>query len=272
MIKLIVSDMDGTLLNSSKKISQKTSQAIKFAKTMGVDFTLATGRMYSSAAIFARQLNIDKPIIACNGALIKKHTSNEVLYEKSINYKTADLLYKVLEECGLYYHMYTQDRFFTKELKYTSLSYWNNNKTASDEDKIDIEVIEDFSNVCTEDYGILKFVAIEDEHPEKLLKARAMLADIKGLELSQSWHNNLEIMSENISKGNALKILAKECNINLSEIMAIGDQHNDISMIVEAGIGVAMDNAEQNVKKYANLVTSSNDEDGVAKAIMNLFK
>lgn len=55
--------------------------------------------------------------------------------------------------------MYTQDRFFTKELKYTSLSYWNNNKTASDEDKIDIEVIEDFSNVCTEDYGILKFVA-----------------------------------------------------------------------------------------------------------------
>ena len=178
MIKLVAADMDGTLLNSSKKISQKTSQAIKFAKTMGVDFTLATGRMYSSAAIFARQLNIEKPIIACNGALIKKHTSNEVLYEKSINYKTADLLYKVLEECGLYYHMYTQDRFFTKELKYTSLSYWNNNKTASDEDKIDIEVIEDFSNVCTEDYGILKFVAIEDEHPEKLLKARAMLADI----------------------------------------------------------------------------------------------
>ncbi len=272
MIKLIVSDMDGTLLNSSKTISQKNIQAIKYAKTMGVDFTLATGRIYSSAMIFARQLKVEKPVIACNGAFIKDHINNEIIYEKSIKPKTADLICKVLEECGLYYHIYTQEQFFTKELRYTSLKYWENNKTALPEDIIDMKIIDDFSHICTDEYKILKFVAIEDDKPEKLLKAKEMLEKISGLELSQSWNNNLEIMSENISKGNALKMLAEKCNIQLSEIMAIGDQDNDISMIVEAGIGVVMENAKQNVKDYANYVTESNDEDGVAKAIMNLFE
>ncbi len=272
MIKLIVSDMDGTLLNSSKEITQKTKSVIKFASSMGIDFTIATGRMYSAAAIFARQLEVKYPIIACNGALIKNHNTNKKIYEKSIDPVTAIKLYEVLEECNLYYHMYTENKFFTKELKYTSLSYWNNNKTAKKEDFIDIEVVEDFYKVLKSDYNILKFVTIEDEKPEKLLKAKNILENIYDLELSQSWHNNLEIMSAGISKGNALKILAEEIDISLNEILTIGDQENDISMIVEAGVGVAMGNALPKVKNYANFVTSSNDEDGVAKAIMNLFK
>lgn len=272
MIKLIVSDMDGTILNSSKKLTEKTKDAIRFARINGVNFTIATGRMYSSAAIFARQLDVNLPIIACNGALIKNHLTKEVLYEKPIVKSNALQVCNVLDDCGLYYHMYTQDKFFTKELKYTSLNYWNNNKTAKKEDLIDIEIIDNFISICNDNYKILKFVAIEDECPEKLINAKNIIADLNGLEVSKSWENNLEIMAKDISKGNALSILANIYGYDMSEVLALGDQQNDISMIEKAGMGVAMDNADEYVKSRADFITESNDLDGVANAIMNLFK
>lgn len=272
MIKLIVSDMDGTLLNSSKNLTEQTIKAVKYARNNGVEFTIATGRMYSSAAIFARQLDINVPIIVCNGALIKNHKTKEILYEEPINEIKSKEICEVLDNLGLYYHMYTQDKFFTKELKYTSLNYSNNNKIAPKEDYIDIEIVEDFLNVCNEKHRILKFVAIEDECPDKLLQAKKMLEQQEGLEFSKSWNNNLEIMSKGISKGNALSMLIENCGYKMSEVLALGDQRNDISMIERAGVGIAMNNADDYVKSRADKITLSNDEEGVAIAIMNLFK
>lgn len=99
-----------------------------------------------------------------------------------------------------------------------------------------------------------------------------MIADLNGLEVSKSWENNLEIMAKDISKGNALSILANIYGYDMSEVLALGDQQNDISMIEKAGMGVAMDNADEYVKSRADFITESNDLDGVANAIMNLFK
>lgn len=266
MIEMIVSDMDGTLLNSAKEISQESKKAIEKVRERGVKVVLATGRIFASAHRYAKTLGLDTPIIACNGALIKNPFDGEVLARKPISFEIAQQIIRVFEKEGIYYHFYTENDFYTKELKYTSLNYHEKNQRLDVSERISLFVREDLLSAAREADGIMKFVAI-DEKPEKMDRIRKLLFQINGIEISQSWYNNLEVMSEGISKGDALKQVAELYGVGSKNILAIGDHFNDISMIRQAGYGVAMGNAEDEVKAASIYVTDSNDDDGFAKAL-----
>ncbi len=268
MINMIITDMDGTLLNSKKEVSKENKRVVMIAHEKGIHFVLATGRMYSSARIFARQLDIKTPIISCNGALIRDYKTNETFFEKILPHSTILEIMNLLDYYKIYYHFYTDEQFYTKELKYTALNYWENNKLKDVKDQIEIFVDENLNNLYNENLKVFKFVVIEDKDKNKLIEVKNQLLKLRGIELSRSWNNNIEIMAEGVSKGNAVKLLSKRYNIDLKNAMSFGDQLNDISMLQSVGYGFAMGNAEQEVKECAKYTTDSNDDDGVAKAII----
>lgn len=271
MIKMIVSDMDGTLLNSQKTISAENKKAIQFARQQGIYFVLATGRIYISAVKYAKELGLDTPIIACNGALVKNPTTGQIICENPILPSLAKKIAEILQDQSIYFHFYTEKDFFTKELKHTSVSYKKMNETVSLEDRINFHIVEDMAEAGAQTRGIMKFVAI-DEDAGKLQEIRKKLLQIKEVEVSQSWYNNIEVMVKGVSKGSAMETVARSYGISPEHILSIGDHHNDKSMIEMAGYSVAMDNAEEELKQTASYVTQSNDEDGFAKAIYRFLE
>lgn len=268
--KLIVTDMDGTLLSDHKEISIENKIALKKAKDMGISIAIATGRIYTSAKFYAKLLDLDTPIIACNGAIMREEKTGNTLYE---NILSTDNSIKILDICSkydVYYHFYDDNGFYCKELNHSSLSYYNWNKSQPKENRVNIEIIDNPLESIKNANNILKFV-IMDEDLEKLDIVMNELKDIETIEVSKSWYNNIEIMNKGVSKGLAVKRLGEYLGIKKEEIIAFGDNYNDLSMIEYAGMGVAMGNAEEYVKKRADFITYSNKEHGVARALEQIL-
>lgn len=267
MYKLVVSDMDGTLLNTKNKISENNKKALKELLDKNIHVAIATGRIYTSARVYAKYLDIVTPIIACNGAIVRNLEDDKIIYESHIAREDCLKVVDIAKKYNLYFQFYTADTFYTEKLSQSSLNYSEWNKTLKEEERINIQVIKDgYKHIKDSDEEIYKMQMISDDR-NLLSQARKELEQIDSLEICKSWHNNIEIMNEGVSKGNAIKYLAKSLGIKQEEIVCFGDNENDISMIKYAGLGVAMENAEPFVKESADYITSTNDEDGVSEAI-----
>lgn len=267
MIKLVAIDLDGTLLNSKKSISEANIQAVKEAIQAGVTVVVCSGRIYRGGRIFARQLYESGPIVACNGAVIRDVHTEEVFHDQPLDYEESCRIVEVCRKEGVYFHAYAGDTMYASEMGYGAAYYVNINRQLAEEDRVDIRLTEDFhSALQTCSVGASKFV-IQADDPELLLRVRSKVGEIGNVEIVSSSRENFEVMRCGVSKGKSLEILAGKLGIRRDEIMAIGDNENDFSMIQYAGIGVAMGNAEEFIKDAAGYVTASNDEDGVARAI-----
>ncbi|MBO8159009.1 Cof-type HAD-IIB family hydrolase [Thermosyntropha sp.] len=258
-IKLVAVDLDDTLLNSRQEIGEECYKAVEELKSKGVIVVLATGRMFRAALPYAEKLGLDMPLIAYQGALVKKPGSNRVLYCQNLENEMALEVMRFLDEADVYYHIYADDNLYV--------------------DKITREV--DFyieSGIEPLPVGKLIFFAdnrniteiMASVHDEKrLLKIAAGLRENFGDKLHISYLKNryIEIMHKKANKGEALKFICNYYGINREEVMAIGDGYNDIPMLKWAGVGVAMENAPKEVKKAADFITFSSDENGVAYAL-----
>lgn len=265
--KLVVTDMDGTLLNSQGKVSDENKEVLIKLQDEGVHVAVATGRIYASARIFAKYIGVKTPIIACNGALVRKIDNDKPLYESYLNKKDCGKIVDICRKHNVYHHFYTDDTFYTERLDKSSLRYSEWNKTLTEEERINLEVIEDAYDVINNlNEKIFKFLII-DEDVNLLKKIRGELSQISGVECCKSRYDNLEIMNKGVEKGKAVKSLADSLGIKQEEVICLGDNENDISMIKYAGLGIAMGNAEDIVKKTADYVTEINDKNGVAEAL-----
>lgn len=267
MYKLVVSDMDGTLLNSKGMVSERNKKAMKKLLKKGVHVAIATGRIYTSAKIYAKYLGIITPVIACNGAIVKDLHDDKIIYERHIEPKECFRVFDLCKENNLYFHFYTADTFYAERIAYSSLKYYEWNKTMKEEEQINIQIIKDpYELVKHFDEKVYK-IQINSDDLSLLEKTRSLLEKMNTIEISKSWHNNIEIMDRGVSKGNAVKHLAASLGVKQEEVICFGDHENDISMLSYAGLGVAMGNGDEIAKQYADIVTDTNDEDGVAKVI-----
>lgn len=266
--KLIVTDMDGTLLGSDHEITEENKKALKEASNEGINVTVATGRMYSSAKSHISFLNSQVPIIACNGALIKNSATNEIIYSNHINKENSLKILEILERYNVYYQYYSEDLLMCKKLDNDNKNLMKVNKLISN--GVNLVLLPDITEHIMNN-EILKVVVIEDENISILDDITEELNKIEGLEITKSWFNNIEIMAKGSNKGNAVRIIAEHLNIEKDDIIAFGDNYNDISMLEFAGTGVAMGNADEFVKSKADYVTSKNSEDGVAMALYKLI-
>lgn len=267
MYKLFCTDMDGTLLNSKGEVSDENKDAIKKAHEKGVKVVICTGRLFTSANYFADLIGVKAPVICANGAYIREKDRDEIIYKSVLGLENCRKVLDVLKKYDIFPHFNTPDTVFTKRIIYSSASYEKINKTLPEDRRINIRVVEDWDNIFKENYNeILKCIAI-DEDREKIQKAKLELQGYDDLEVVSSSSNNIEIMCKGSSKGRAVKILAEYLNVKSEEVICIGDNENDKSMIDYAGLGIAMENGDNSVKEIADFITDTNDNNGVAKAI-----
>ena len=257
-IKLIASDMDDTLLNCEHKISERNAKAIQSAIDKGVIFMLATGRMYCSARPHALNLGLDVPLVTYNGALVKGSKSGEVFYEHKLNYDTALEVLAYCKEHKYYAQVYIGDDILVdKKGKWSDMYSFIIGVPIT-------EIGEELYEIKEAPYKILVMTETEDFQSAWNAFAEKFAGK---LVVTSSRDNFLELMEPDVNKWEAVKSVAESYNIKPEEVMCIGDSNNDLAMIKNAGIGVAVGNAKDSVKAQAKIVTASNDDDGVALVV-----
>jgi len=265
--KLICIDMDGTLLNDKKIISERNIKAIRLAHDIGVRIAVCTGRIFTSAESFSDLLGVKSPVIAANGAYIREKDSDEVIYKSSIGIQKCNKLLSVFRLYDIYPHFYTNGMIFTENIEYSSRFYEKTNKTLPKDKQIKVVLVTDWDDVFKKyEAEIFKAIGI-DSDVEKIRKAKITIRDMKEFEVVSSHFDNFEVTDMGVSKGNAVKVLGDYYGIDREQIICIGDSENDLSMIKYAGLGIAMGNADEDVKEAAKYITDNNNCDGVAKAI-----
>jgi Cof subfamily protein (haloacid dehalogenase superfamily) len=231
---------------------------IRQAVKQGVIITIATGRSFAAALPYARQLELDVPIITYNGALIRSALSGETFYHQPVDEESAAEILAMCREHKWYVQVYIDDLLYIKE---------PNEKSAYYEQSCGIQAIPVGERLFSMSGAPTKMLIVEE--PNKLAEIKPLLQDRfkDSVRLTTSHPRFLEINQHGVHKGAALSFLAKRFTIERHETMAIGDSLNDLDMIKAAGFGVAMGNAADSVKQAAQAVTGHHDAEGVAEAI-----
>ncbi len=261
-IKVLALDLDGTLTNSEKKITKKTKDVLEKAMKQGVSVVLASGRPTIGILPLAKELNLKEYggyILAYNGAIIIDCKSGKVVYENALPMDCIETLCKVAKEYGVAILSYRGNDVITEDDTdpYVLKECFINRTKAHKVDNLVNAIISPVAKCL-----------IVGEH-EKLLPVKQCLEQLfKGqLNIFFSEPYFLEIMPLGVEKSSSLSRLLKLLKTNRSHLMACGDGLNDVTMLDYAGLGVAMENACMEVKEKADVITKSNDEDGVAIAV-----
>lgn len=263
MYRLIVSDLDGTLLRDDHTLSDYTKTAIHKVLELGVEFMLATGRIFGGARQYSKELNLNTPILACNGALIKE-AEGKLLYGKPLQEETLSELFRLLTERNHYFHCYGEESFYTKKFGDNLAAFYSFNIELPEEERFPMVEI-DPTELIGKDTIYKVLARCEGEEARREL--HESLSEIPGASVTVSWHNTFDICADQVSKAAAIDLYAKEKGIKPSEIICFGDNYNDLDMLQYAGLGVAVGNAVKELKETADYVTCNNNDDGVAKAI-----
>lgn len=267
-IKLIGIDLDGTALNSKKEITTKNKEAFGKCKKLGIEVVPVTGRPFSGLYDeYKRDIMCDYAINT-NGAAVYNLADNERIITHGLKNKTASELIDILEEFDCYYGVFSEGYGYLEEKALENeLRRWQGTplfeyvKRSRKTVKSHREFIKTLE-FCDNIYVIAKNTPERD----KIRKAITSVADIY---FTSSISNDVEI-GGNCSKGTTLIELGKRLGIDRNEIMAIGDSGNDINMLEEAGLAVAMDNSTKEIKQAADFITKSCEDSGVAYAIEKL--
>ena len=284
MIKVIASDMDGTLLNNNHEIDEETAKAIKQAEEKGIIFVISTGREYENVKYLLDKQNIKCQCILSNGAEYRDEMGN-ILDVININEKSSRKILKILKENNISARMFTNKGIYTTatkeeallEVTFRTLAF-DPHLTKEEAKKIAekekfftcLKYIDDFEKFFEEGIEIRKFVAFHEDI--KLIeKLKKIIGEIEGLAVSSSFNDNIEITDINAQKGIILEKVITKMGIDKKDVMILGDSFNDYSMFEIFEESVAMKNAISEVKKIAKYITDTNDNQGVAKAIYNVL-
>lgn len=261
MYKLIAIDMDGTLLREDKTISKRTEEAIRKACEKGVKIVLASGRPIEGLQRYLEMLHLnthDDYVLSYNGSVVQNVATKEVICKNVLKGSDLLALYNVSKELGVNIHAFSKKGCVTPKMsEYSELEGRIN----------DIPVLEiDYSEIDPEE-DIVKVMMVDPEEvlDEAIKKLPESLYNDYTIVRSAPYF--LEFLDKNSNKGTGVSALAAHLGIKKEEVICIGDAGNDLAMIEYAGLGVAMGNAFDEVKAASNYITSSNDEDGVAKVI-----
>jgi len=259
--KLIAADMDGTLVNDKSELTERTKEAIIKAVDAGVIFVVATGRAFSNVQIVNDLFNKDMPFIVFNGAAAYMGKSEKLLFERFLDYDLATEAFNIGQEKGIAQIVWTNPLLWINRRCDETLTYANFYKDSK------VSTVTDLAAIRDEVRGVSKVLWIDDPARIKELSAE-MCAHFDGrLSCVSSMPHFLEFISLKAGKGTALAEIGKHCAIDKSEMIAIGDGQNDITMLEYAGLGVAMENAPDEVKAVSDYVALSNNDDGVAEVI-----
>lgn len=273
-IKIIALDLDGTLLDSQKRLSEANRAALEDAAAKGVHIVPTTGRFFGMMPQAVRDLPFVRYAITINGAQVYDRETDTAIVREEIPLDMALDIISFLDGYDVIYDCYRSNwGWMTESLQAKAENYAT--------DAHYLKMVREFRNPVPELKEYLKSTAAEGDVQKVMLFARntpgsesvtkaitaAVAERFPSIKATSSTWNNLELNIATAHKGNSLKRFAEHLGYTLDNCMALGDGTNDLSMIEAAGLGVAMANAHPLVLAAADLVTATNDEDGVAKAI-----
>ncbi|KRE45630.1 Cof-type HAD-IIB family hydrolase [Paenibacillus sp. Soil724D2] len=235
--KLIALDMDGTLLDDDKKISVENREAIQEATKAGKIVIMSTGRGAVSAMPYIQELGLNSPLVVVNGSEVWESPS-KLLKRTLLPVDTVRNLHSLAQTHDCWWWAYSVQGVFNRE-----------------SETMDIDSQE-----------WLKF-GYFTENMEKLQQIRDFVEGWGTLEITNSHPSNIELNPLGISKASGVETVCQLLGISMSEVIAMGDSENDIAMIREVGLGVAMGNAQDEVKRIADITTVTNNEHAIAKVI-----
>lgn len=286
MIKVIASDMDGTLLNNEHVLSERTVSAIKNAQEAGIRFIIATGRSFEQAVHVLEGTGIECDYIVYSGAEIR-NSAKEILQRSTMKLQDCRMVYDVLKEYELMYLFGAEDVDYCigstknreQELVHHILTF-HPNMTEEEARESELfrfflsktKVVNEFEELIESGVDIIKIFAASDDL-NMLKEINDRLKVNSNLAIASSFENNIEITDVKAQKGISLKYYIESLGYSMEEVMVLGDSMNDYSMLsMDFGATVAMENGALEVKKAAKYITKSNEEDGVAYCIEELLK
>ena len=285
MIKLIASDMDGTLLNNRHEIDDETVEAIRKAEESGIIFAISTGREYDNVEPFLKKHNIRCQCVLMNGAEYRDE-NGKIIEEINIENGKCREIIDILQREKVSARIFTNKGIYTsdteeealKEMTYRTLAFNPDMSVeqAREEAKkqpyfTQLKYIKDMEEFLNSNIEIRKFVAFHN-NIELINEMKDIIGKIEGLAVSSSFVDNIEITDYSAQKGLILAKVSKEMGIENDEVMVLGDSFNDYSMFTEFTETVAMENAIPEIKKIAKYITDTNDNLGVAKAIYRVIE
>jgi Cof subfamily protein (haloacid dehalogenase superfamily) len=259
-LKLLAIDVDGTLLNDDHQLTERTKRAISQIKEHGVKVVLATGRGPVSCFPIMEELALTEPMITHNGAVIVDPQTKHIALE--IGFKAEELL-PIIQYCRqtdihfdacTAFEMYIEGRNPQADQMYKK--FFANPRLV-----VDTSLLTD---------QIVKFTLFGDER-QMDRSLEEVVPKFPDWSIIRSGEKFIDVMHPQATKGNALKRILKEQNIHPDHVVAFGNYYNDLEMIQLAGVGVAMDNSPDQIKRLADRVTVSNNEDGVAEVIEEIL-
>ncbi len=272
-IKLIALDLDGTLLSSDKRLSDENAAALESAAESGVEIVPATGRFYRGMPQNIRELPYIRYVISVNGAQVYDIERDKTVCSSEIPWERAVSVMERLDGLDVIYDCY-QDGWgwMTQALYDRAEEYAPSVHNLEMIKKLRTPVPELKSYLKEQAKGVQKIQIFFRDMELRAKMLKQFPKEFPDLVVTTSIVNNIEINSREATKGIALKKLAAFLEIPIEETMAFGDDLNDITMLKEAGIGVAMENAYEEVKKSADYITLDCNESGVAYAMKHFLE
>ncbi len=256
--KLIVSDLDGTIFDSTYTITDQLRQAVQSARAKGCLFTLATGRSYPSAVQYSRLLDVEIPLITYNGAMIRYPGDGKMVSEVPLAKEKAREIMRLTEGHQLLRFVHVDDMVYTDSSEELIQQY-------SAALKIKFRYMQNLQKALVKDPTML----VLRSEPQIINSWTFLIRKLFGATLytANSRPFFLDIVDPRVSKGAALKCLAHYLGISPAETIAIGDEANDLEMMAEAGLGATIGNAAEPVKKAAGYVAAKDYWEGVIEII-----
>ncbi len=260
--RLLVADIDGTLVNASRQITPPVHAAVAAAQARGVRVCLATGRIWPSARQYIEALGADPPAILYNGGLVYDFARDEVWLREPLPVTHAvDVLRILRRHPRVQPHLYVDDRVHVPCMNETTAIYQR-------KDHLQTRAVGDLADWLEADPARtpMKILIIGDRP-----RLEAVVRDIDALPYAVNHVFSetiyLEILPPGVTKGTALQAMAMRLGVPREAIVAVGDNLNDLAMIEYAGLGVAMGNAPEALRSRADAVAPSNDEHGLQEVI-----
>lgn len=266
-IRLVATDLDGTLLNEHGIISERSLKALHECETRGIPVVMSSGRMFEGVRLLAKQAGLNSPIISSNGARVDASPFGPVWMEDTLPFPLAQQIFRILKDTGLYIECYSRNTIYQAHAELSpflpSPKAYCPVEEIRDEDGYAQRFVNDLQRMEQEGLPHAYKLAAFSRDPVRLEEIRQAL---KGLpvNISSAFPYNMEIMAQGHGKGRAIRFLAEKLGLKIEQIMAFGDNTNDIEMLQAAGTGVAMGNAAPALFQAADMIAPTNAEDGEA--------
>ncbi|WNF37551.1 Cof-type HAD-IIB family hydrolase [Bacillaceae bacterium IKA-2] len=270
--RLLALDVDGTLLQANHRLAKETKAAIEYAKMKGIYVTLATGRAFPSAQKVAKALKLETELITHDGAFIGSSLETPIFENRMSNEKAYHIV-QVLEKYNCHIRVMHEKFAIGNKIKQKNFLIAKMTIGVGDPVFYPVTFVNSISNYLQGDPIMPPkihsyFFNVDDRN----LAKEQLMKEIPGIHITSSSKGGLDIVSNGISKAKGLQVLGEKLGIRLDQMVAVGSYDNDLEMITQAGLGVAMGNAPRYIREQADWVTRSNDHLGVAYMIKEVFR